>query len=622
MIKKLDRSCLDMQSTTVYDFNELTLQELLSKFFEKINNCIDVSNQALTFLEWLKQEGLPIEVQKEIEKMYLDGRLTEIINKLADNVNEKVDNVLLYQSDKPLSEYNKVWVEDISEETVGDLVYLDKEIDRVTNKIEEIDITVTNTLQTFGSQLEQTKNNFQGQIDTLVLESGGESNLEVVQARVSNDGNVFVNLKGRTDNIENKIDNRQKKYGFEWEKGHNNAGSLSDNDYRIRTKNIILIDHDIDIIIDEGYQLAINVYNKDKVCVGIKGWHNSGAYKLKDLIKDGLQEELLFDFYCYFGFVIRKNPEETWSLNFANHIHFIDNYELLKEKEIKLKHLSDEVINNLKKTNTNEVDLFVFMGQSNMSGRGDSTQTPIVPSGWGYEFKAYSDPTKLYSIDGLFGSTENNANGMNDTGKGGLVPSFVNAYYPITKTPIVGIKCAVGGTTISQWQDGGVYLTDTKNRITTTINWLNSNGYTIKNKYMVWLQGESDADSNTSKDTYKTNFKAMLSSLKLVGIEKCFIIRVGSAGSDTMTHYPDRLNNIIQAQTELAQLEDDICMIATNTTSFTILDNYGHFNQDEYNKIGKVAGTNAGFYSLNKKEPTMYDSKNDNLYYPKKVNIN
>lgn len=172
MIKKLNRNLIDFQSTSVYDFNELTLQDLLSKFFDKINNCIDVSNQALSFLEWLKEEGLPIEVQKEIEKMYLDGRLTEIINKLADNVNEKVDNVLLYQTEKPLSDYNKVWIEDVTEEVLGDLPYVEKEIDRVTNKLQEIDTKITTELNEVSSQLEQ--------ITTYTLEQFGAKNYDEI----------------------------------------------------------------------------------------------------------------------------------------------------------------------------------------------------------------------------------------------------------------------------------------------------------------------------------------------------------------------------------------------------------------------------------------------------------
>jgi hypothetical protein len=264
------------------------------------------------------------------------------------------------------------------------------------------------------------------------------------------------------------------------------------------------------------------------------------------------------------------------------------------------------------------VDLIIFMGQSNMSGRGDVSQAPSLIPGAGYEFRAISDPTKLYTLQEPFGGTESNPSGINDAGHGDLVMAFVNAYYTYTKTPIVGISAAKGGTTISQWQSGGTYLPDAINRLTTAKNWLNSNGYKINHIYMVWLQGESDADSGTLASDYTSNFNTMLASMKGAGVEKCFLIRVGSASSTTMTNSPTNLNNIISAQTTIGQTNNDVVMIATITTSLTILDQYGHFNQDEYNTLGNVAGTNAAFFRTRGKEPTMYDSKNDNLYFSKK----
>ena len=44
------------------------------------------------------------------------------------------------------------------------------------------------------------------------------------------------------------------------------------------------------------------------------------------------------------------------------------------------------------------VDLIIFMGQSNMAGRGVAAEAPVVPEGHGYEFRAISDPTRLYPL--------------------------------------------------------------------------------------------------------------------------------------------------------------------------------------------------------------------------------
>ena len=106
-----------------------------------------------------------------------------------------------------------------------------------------------------------------------------------------------------------------------------------------------------------------------------------------------------------------------------------------------------------------EADLMLFMGQSNMGGRGKVTSAypedaPKVTKGAGYEFRAVSDPTRLYPIDKRMGENENRTDGIDDgTAKtGGCVPSFVNKYYALTGMPIIAVSASEGGTYISSWQ--------------------------------------------------------------------------------------------------------------------------------------------------------------------------
>ena len=56
-------------------------------------------------------------------------------------------------------------------------------------------------------------------------------------------------------------------------------------------------------------------------------------------------------------------------------------------------------------------DLFLFMGQSNMAGRGETCAAwpegaPALLEGAGWEFRAVSDPTRLYPIGEPFGVNE------------------------------------------------------------------------------------------------------------------------------------------------------------------------------------------------------------------------
>ena len=66
-----------------------------------------------------------------------------------------------------------------------------------------------------------------------------------------------------------------------------------------------------------------------------------------------------------------------------------------------------------------KVDLFLFMGQSNMAGRGIVNQTwteaaPAVLPGAGYEFRAVTDPTRLYEMSEPFGVNENREDGIKE----------------------------------------------------------------------------------------------------------------------------------------------------------------------------------------------------------------
>lgn len=100
MIDNMKNSPLNLQATSVYNFNDFTLTELLNKFFSKINECVDVSNESLNFLTWLKGEGLPNEVVKELEIMYQDGRLTTLINELGGNLTEQLETFKTEQETK------------------------------------------------------------------------------------------------------------------------------------------------------------------------------------------------------------------------------------------------------------------------------------------------------------------------------------------------------------------------------------------------------------------------------------------------------------------------------------------------------------------------------------------
>ncbi|MED3792310.1 sialate O-acetylesterase [Niallia alba] len=267
--------------------------------------------------------------------------------------------------------------------------------------------------------------------------------------------------------------------------------------------------------------------------------------------------------------------------------------------------------------NNKEVDLVIKAGQSNMAGRGTASEAPTVPLGAAYEFRAISDPTKLYHLVEPFGVNENVTGAIEETSKtGSMVSSFVIEYNKITKRPIICVSASKGGTTIGQWQPGSTFLNDLINRYKIAKAWLIDNGYIIKNEFMVWCQGESDGDNSTTTENYTNMTKAMIGEVISQGLDKVYMVRIGNHRD-----LPTKYDTIIQAQTELCKTYEHAVLVSTKfdrmATDGLMKDEY-HYKQAGYNITGADAGKNTAFHITTGKEPTMYDWENDNLYYSKK----
>ena len=263
-----------------------------------------------------------------------------------------------------------------------------------------------------------------------------------------------------------------------------------------------------------------------------------------------------------------------------------------------------------------EVDLFIFMGQSNMSGfGGDATLAPKVPEGWGFEYKAISNPDGLLHMVDPFGLNEDNTDsGVSGTKRAGtLVPAFTNAYYENTRVPVVGVSCSRGSTNTEFWMPGGKALEDAVNRQVSAENWLRENGYVVRNNFMVWLQGESD--SGKSVKEYKSNLIAITKEMiDKTGVTDCMIIRIGKNNPVNSAH-----DKVIQAQTELSMEYEEFVMASTLAVTFPgegLMSDSVHYTQEGYNLLGADAGKNVAYYVNNGQEPSMYDSHYSNTYHP------
>ena len=262
------------------------------------------------------------------------------------------------------------------------------------------------------------------------------------------------------------------------------------------------------------------------------------------------------------------------------------------------------------------IDLIFFMGQSNMSGAGgDKELAPPVTEGHGYEFRAISDPTRLYNIEEPFGKNESFIGGICDipgAKKGSIVSCFANEYYALTRVPIVGVSASQGATTTEIWQSAGFQI-DMQQRYDITVNWLNDNGYYIRNRYVVWFQGESDAANHVQPEIYNTNMDNIIRPLFIKGLNKVFIITPGRTLS--IKNYFD---DIINQQLDMCR-ESGYYALGTNILSDVsaeyMVDEW-HYNQLVLNIIGIETAKSVACYTLNRKERIDYDYENDRVYIP------
>lgn len=263
-----------------------------------------------------------------------------------------------------------------------------------------------------------------------------------------------------------------------------------------------------------------------------------------------------------------------------------------------------------------EIDLIFFMGQSNMSGcGGDASLAPAVTPGAGYEYRAVSDPFSIHEITEPFGYSEFVIGGIFDTfdgKKGSMVSAFVNEYYEKTGRTVVAVSASAGNTTTEDWMSTG-FVTDLSLRVKNAHDYLNNNGYIIKNQYVIWLQGESDALRKIHHDEYMSNMDVIIRPLFVEGFTKVFVITPGRTKSNK-----NFFNEIIDSQIEMcmnsgyyALGSTMLCAVSTDY----MVDEW-HYNQKVLNMLGKQTADSVAYYTNEGKEMCLYDYKHDATYIP------
>ena len=242
------------------------------------------------------------------------------------------------------------------------------------------------------------------------------------------------------------------------------------------------------------------------------------------------------------------------------------------------------------------VDLILFVGQSNMTGQGgNAALAPKLTDGAGYECKTMGTNVTLEPLKEPFGYGEDSLL-LNDSGyhNGTLVTAFANSYFKETGVPVICVAATRGGSNSGQWVSS--YGDEAIQRYTKAYRFIKKNKLKVRNSYLVYYQGESEAiyaSAGFTPDYYKINVDNFVKKvMEKTKVSNCLLIPIVNSLKKVVEYDAIRI-----AQEQLCEGNDNIIMITEKTpvlTSRYYISDGIHINQIGLNLIGKDAGTNAG----------------------------
>ncbi|MBO6015442.1 MAG: Ig-like domain-containing protein, partial [Lachnospiraceae bacterium] len=193
------------------------------------------------------------------------------------------------------------------------------------------------------------------------------------------------------------------------------------------------------------------------------------------------------------------------------------------------------------------MDIIVFAGQSNMTNVGRASQAPDVKPGTAYE--AIPKKKKISPLTEPFGVGQPKTKAKKSAQGATLVSAFANAYYKKTKTPILAMNTAKGGTSIGQWSAS--YYQDVAKAVKSMEKLLKKKGLKKGHVYMVFYQGENDAMNDIVSTVYRRHMELFMKNVQSsCDVSKCFVIRISNSMRNLETY-----DRIAAVQTRLC-MED------------------------------------------------------------------
>ncbi len=251
--------------------------------------------------------------------------------------------------------------------------------------------------------------------------------------------------------------------------------------------------------------------------------------------------------------------------------------------------------------NENSVDVFIFMGQSNMSGYGNTAEAIPCEEGHGFEFRAVSgsdEDGRLYPVEEPFGKTENNEI-ISDQRTGSMVSAFCESYYRSTGMPVVAVSASISGSSILKWLPGepDTAYDEAARRLNACLDYLETQAeYEVRHIGMVWCQGETDAyNEEHGEFGYCQKLTTLYESLNRdAGVENCFVVTPSMYTDGSVIEHKRKL---IDKQVRLCEESDDFVLVSRKFENVPAnLREDPHFCQGVYNVCGWEAGKNAALF--------------------------
>ena len=142
-----------LEINSIYDFdNAFSINELLCKFWEKIEETINISNESIDILNWIKEQGLPDEVQVLLNQLVADGTIEQMIN--VDKI-EEVKQLVNNKYDEMLNKHD------------NEVLTLNNRVDNTKTSLNKLENRVTNIETDFNDVIQNELNNIDGRIINL-----------------------------------------------------------------------------------------------------------------------------------------------------------------------------------------------------------------------------------------------------------------------------------------------------------------------------------------------------------------------------------------------------------------------------------------------------------------------